>query len=147
MTKYIHSQGYKLVLCAHAVDHRHQDPTRPKEAGLWRRQGCRPPRTTTSSPTDQHLFVKDAHGDPYVGRWWKGLGSMIDFTYPKAKQWWQDEVRLAIVLGADPASKDDDGEGNFFRRRRSSSPTAPTRTSCATATPCSVQQRLRPEKS
>ena len=40
------------------------------------------------------------------------MGSMIDFTNPKAKQWWQDQVRQAIAAGAD-GFKDDDAEGNF----------------------------------
>ena len=82
-------------------------------------------RTTTSSPRDQDLFVKNADGSPYVGRWWKGMGSLIDFTNPKAKQWWQDQVRQAIAAGAD-GFKDDDAEGNFFGRREAL-PTAPTR--------------------
>ena len=62
---------------------------------------------------DQGLFVKNPNGSPYVGRWWKGEGSLIDFTYPKAKQWWQNQVRQAIAAGAD-GFKDDDGEGNFL---------------------------------
>ena len=43
----------------------------------------------------------------------EGEGSLIDFTNPKAKQWWQDQVRQAIAAGAD-GFKDDDAEGNFF---------------------------------
>jgi alpha-D-xyloside xylohydrolase len=61
-------------------------------------------------------FVKRPDGSPYVGRWWKGLGSMIDFTNPSAKNWWQDQVRLVIHInggaGAD-GFKDDDAEGSF----------------------------------
>ncbi len=109
MTKYIHSQGYKLVLWHTPWIDIKSDP--PKEAGFADKMS--PTSDNYQFAADQHLFVKDAHGDPYVGRWWKGLGSMIDFTYPKAKQWWQDEVRQAIAAGAD-GFKDDDGEGNFF---------------------------------
>jgi alpha-D-xyloside xylohydrolase len=58
------------------------------------------------------FFVKTPDGKPYVGRWWKGMGSMIDFTNPLAKRWWQDQVRQAIAAGAD-GFKDDDGEGSF----------------------------------
>jgi alpha-D-xyloside xylohydrolase len=109
MTKYIHSQGYKLVLWHTPWIDIKSDP--PKEAGFADKMS--PTSDNYQFAADQHLFVKDAHGNPYVGRWWKGLGSMIDFTYPKAKQWWQDEVRQAIAVGAD-GFKDDDGEGNFF---------------------------------
>ncbi|HEY3837810.1 MAG TPA: TIM-barrel domain-containing protein, partial [Bryobacteraceae bacterium] len=109
MTKYIHSQGYKLVLWHTPWIDIKSDP--PKEAGFADKMS--PTSDNYQFAADQHLFVKDAHGNPYVGRWWKGLGSMIDFTYPKAKQWWQDEVRQAIAAGAD-GFKDDDGEGNFF---------------------------------
>ena len=59
------------------------------------------------------FFVKNPDGKPYVGRWWKGMGSMIDFTNPLAKRWWQDQVRQAIQAGAD-GFKDDDAEGNFL---------------------------------
>ena len=62
---------------------------------------------------DQGLFVKNPDGSPYVARWWKGMGSLIDFTNPKAKQWWQDQVRQAIAAGAD-GFKDDDAEGSFL---------------------------------
>jgi alpha-D-xyloside xylohydrolase len=41
------------------------------------------------------------------------MGSLIDFTNPKAKQWWQNQVRQASVAGAD-GFKDDDGEGSFL---------------------------------
>jgi alpha-D-xyloside xylohydrolase len=40
------------------------------------------------------------------------MGSMIDFTNPLAKRWWQEQVRQAIAAGAD-GFKDDDGEGSF----------------------------------
>jgi alpha-D-xyloside xylohydrolase len=57
-------------------------------------------------------FVKRPDGSPWVGRWWKGQGSMIDFTNPSAKNWWQDQVRQAIRAGAD-GFKNDDAEGSF----------------------------------
>ncbi len=109
MVKYIHDNAYKLVLWHTPWINSKSDP--PKEAGFEGK--IAPLADNYQFAADQNLFVKNANGSPYVGRWWKGEGSMIDFTYPKAKQWWQDQVRQAIAAGAD-GFKDDDGEGNFF---------------------------------
>ena len=109
MVKYIHAQGYKLVLWHTSWVNVKSDP--PKEVGFEGK--IAPLAENYQFAADQNLFVKNANGSPYVGRWWKGEGSLIDFTYPKAKQWWQDQLRQAIAAGAD-GFKDDDGEGNFF---------------------------------
>ena len=109
MVKYIHAQGYKLVLWHTPWINVKSDP--PTEAGFAGK--IAPLAENYQFAADQNLFVKNPDGSPYVGRWWKGMGSLIDFTYPKAKQWWQDQLRQAIAAGAD-GFKDDDGEGNFF---------------------------------
>jgi len=109
MLKHIHAEGYKLVLWHTSWINSKSDP--PKEAGF---EGKIPPLAENyQEAADQGLFVKNADGTPFVGRWWKGLGSLIDFTNPKAKLWWQDQVRQAIAAGAD-GFKDDDAEGGFF---------------------------------
>ncbi|MGD0796620.1 MAG: TIM-barrel domain-containing protein [Acidobacteriaceae bacterium] len=109
MVKYIHAQGYKLVLWHTPWINSKSDP--PKEAGFEGK--ITPLAENYQFPADQGLFVKNPDGSPYVARWWKGIGSLIDFTNPKAKQWWQDQVRQAIAAGAD-GFKDDDGEGSFL---------------------------------
>ena len=109
MTKYIHAQGYKLVLWHTSWINTKSDT--PKEAGFADKM--LPRSDNYQFAADQGLFVKNRNGTPYVGRWWKGEGSMIDFTYPKAKEWWQNQVRQAIAAGAD-GFKDDDAEGAFF---------------------------------
>ncbi len=109
MVKHIHDEGYKLVLWHTSWINSKSDP--PKEAGFEGK--IAPLAENYAEAAEQGLFVKNQDGTPYVGRWWKGLGSMIDFTNPKAKQWWQDQVRQAIAAGAD-GFKDDDAEGNFF---------------------------------
>jgi alpha-D-xyloside xylohydrolase len=108
MVKYIHAQGYKLVLWHTSWINSKSNP--PAEAGFAGK--IAPLAENYQFASDQNLFVKNHNGSPYVGRWWKGEGSLIDFTYPKAKQWWQDQVRQAIAAGAD-GFKDDDAEGNF----------------------------------
>ncbi len=109
LVSYIHQNGYKLVLWHTSWIDSKSDP--PKEAGFEGK--IAPLAENYQFAADQNLFVRNANGSPYVGRWWKGEGSLIDFTYPKAKQWWQDQVRQAIAAGAD-GFKDDDAEGNFF---------------------------------
>jgi alpha-D-xyloside xylohydrolase len=109
MVKYIHAQGYKLVLWHTPWINSASDP--PKEVGFAGK--IAPLAENYQFAADQGLFVRNPDGSPYVGRWWKGMGSLIDFTNPKAKQWWQDQVRQAIAAGAD-GFKDDDGEGSFF---------------------------------
>ena len=109
LVKYIHQQGYKLVLWHTPWINSKSDP--PTEAGFAGK--IAPLAENYQFARDQGLFVKNQDGGPYVAHWWKGTGSLIDFTYPKAKQWWQDEVRQAIAAGAD-GFKDDDGEGNFL---------------------------------
>lgn len=108
MIKSIHGAGYKLVLWHTSWINTQSDP--PKEKGF---EGKMEPRSENyAEAAAKGYFVKRADGTPYVARWWKGLGSMIDFTNPAAKHWWQDQVRLAIAAGAD-GFKDDDAEGSF----------------------------------
>ncbi len=109
MVKNIHENGFKLVLWHTSWINNKSNP--PGEPGF---EG----KIEESSPNyqvaaDRGFFVKNQNGSPYVGRWWKGEGSLIDFTNPKAKAWWQDQLRLAIDAGAD-GFKDDDAEGGFI---------------------------------
>ena len=109
MVKHLHEQGYKLVLWHTPWIDTNTNP--PGEQGF---AGKIVPRSSNYQfPADQGLFVKNPDGSPYVGRWWKGEGSLIDFTNQKGKQWWQDQVRQAIQAGAD-GFKNDDGEGTFL---------------------------------
>ncbi len=109
MVKHIHDAGFKMVLWHTSWIDSKSGP--PKEVGFEGK--IAPLAENYQFAADQGLFVKDPNGSPYVGRWWKGEGSLIDFTNPKAKQWWQDQVRQAIAAGAD-GFKDDDAEGNFL---------------------------------
>jgi alpha-D-xyloside xylohydrolase len=109
MVKHIHDAGFKLVLWHTSWINSKSDP--PKEAGFEGK--IAPLAENYQEAAEQGLFVKNPNGSPYVGRWWKGEGSLIDFTNPKAKQWWQDQVRQAIAAGAD-GFKDDDAEGSFL---------------------------------
>ena len=108
MIRHLHEQGYKLVLWHTPWINSRSDP--PHEAGF---AGKIPPMSENyAEAAANNFFVRNESGTPYVGRWWKGEGSLIDFTNPSAKRWWQGQLRLAIAAGAD-GFKDDDAEGSF----------------------------------
>ena len=109
MVKHLHEAGYKLVLWHTPWINTQTDA--PGETGFADKIALHGENYDEAA---QHgFFVKRPDGTPYVGRWWKGMGSLIDFTNVQAKAWWQNQVRQAIGAGAD-GFKDDDAEGNFI---------------------------------
>jgi alpha-glucosidase (family GH31 glycosyl hydrolase) len=59
-------------------------------------------------------YVRAADRDePYLGRWWMGTGSIVDFTSPAAEAWWRAQARNVLELGVE-GIKADDGEGYYF---------------------------------
>jgi alpha-glucosidase (family GH31 glycosyl hydrolase) len=60
-------------------------------------------------------FVKASESDePYVGQWWMGTGSIVDFTSPAAEQWWREQVKGVLNLGVE-GIKMDDGDGYYLK--------------------------------
>ncbi len=58
-------------------------------------------------------YVQGADGDPHLGRWWMGTGSIVDFTSQEARRWWRELSRPVFELGVEGV-KADDGEGYYF---------------------------------
>ena len=58
-------------------------------------------------------FVRGTDGRPWVGRWWMGSGSLVDFTSPAARRWWRRQARAVLELGIE-GIKADDGEGYYL---------------------------------
>jgi len=111
MIDHIHGEGFKLVLWHTSWINSKTDP--PHEAGFADKIDQTAPAENYVEAATKGYFVKMSDGSPYVGRWWKGMGSLIDFTNPDAKAWWQDQLRQVVRMGAD-GFKDDDAEGAFL---------------------------------
>ena len=109
MIQHLHQQGYKLVLWHTSWINNNSNP--PGEKGFEDKLLTKSPNYDEAALNG--YFVKNSDGTPWVGTWWKGQGSLIDFTNPRAKLWWQNQVRKAITAGAD-GFKDDDAEGAFL---------------------------------
>jgi len=58
-------------------------------------------------------FVAGADGEPHVGRWWMGSGSVVDFTSEAAERWWREQAERVLALGVE-GIKADDGEGWYL---------------------------------
>jgi alpha-D-xyloside xylohydrolase len=109
MIAHIHDEGYKLVLWHTPWINR--ETNRPYEVGFAEK--LTPGPAANYGEADRlGYFLHRPDGSTYIGRWWKGIGSLIDFTNPAAKKWWQGQVSKAIAVGAD-GFKNDDGEGVF----------------------------------
>lgn len=108
MIRHLHEQGFKLVLWH--TSWINTETKKPGEDGFANKIDVK--SSNYDEAARQGFFLKAPDGSPWVGEWWKGRGSLIDFTNPAAKQWWQGQVRQVIAAGAD-GFKDDDAEGNF----------------------------------
>jgi alpha-glucosidase (family GH31 glycosyl hydrolase) len=86
-------------------------------------EGQRPPDAESermhSRPADNYQegvlgghFLRARDGKPWVGRWWMGTGSIIDFTSSAARRWWQRQARGVLEFGVQGV-KADDGEGYY----------------------------------
>jgi alpha-D-xyloside xylohydrolase len=110
MIAHLHDEGYKLILWH--TSWINSKTARPGEKGF----ADKIPQAAASNYAEADragYFLHRPDGSTYVADWWKGTGSLIDFTNPAATKWWQDQVSKAIAMGAD-GFKDDDAEGNFI---------------------------------
>lgn len=75
-------------------------------------EGIDPVSSNYEEAVEKEVLVADSSGDVSQMKWWKGVGGLIDFTDPKAIEWWFNEMDKTFSTGV-RAFKADDGEGNF----------------------------------
>jgi alpha-glucosidase (family GH31 glycosyl hydrolase) len=71
----------------------------------------RPAPNYAEGAQEGHFVTRD--GEPYLGRWWMGMGSPVDFSSPRAERWWREQAERVLRLGVE-GIKADDGEGYYF---------------------------------
>jgi alpha-D-xyloside xylohydrolase len=105
----IHEKGFKLVLWH--TPWINSETAKPYEDGFASKLAPGP-ASNFAEAERRGYFLRRPDGSTYIGKWWKGIGALIDFTNSAAKKWWQAQVSKVIALGAD-GFKNDDAEGAF----------------------------------
>jgi len=111
MIDHLHDEGYKMILWH--TSWINNKTMRPGEQGFADKIPTDIPATNYAEAERSGYFLHRPDGSTYVADWWKGAGSLIDFTNSAAKKWWQGQVGKVIAMGAD-GFKDDDAENNFI---------------------------------
>ncbi|HSK74212.1 MAG TPA: TIM-barrel domain-containing protein [Pyrinomonadaceae bacterium] len=63
--------------------------------------------------SEKGFLVKNPGGTVMIREWWKGEGGLVDFTNPKAVEWWHEQIDKTRKWRVVRSFKCDDGEGNF----------------------------------
>ena len=62
----------------------------------------------------QNLLVKDHSGEPAIVRWWNGASALLDFTNPKAVDWFQSRLDYLRSTYQVDGFKLDGGDSSFY---------------------------------
>ena len=63
---------------------------------------------------DRGFLVARPDGRVMTAEWWKGDGGLVDFTNPRAVEWWHGQLDKTRGWRIVRSFKADDGEGNFL---------------------------------
>ena len=62
----------------------------------------------------QNLLVKDNSGEPAIVRWWNGASGLLDFTNPKAVDWFRSRLDFLQSTYQVDGFKLDGGDSSFY---------------------------------
>lgn len=71
------------------------------------------------------LLAKDDSGEPAIVRWWNGASALLDFTNPKAVQWFRSQLDYLQATYHVDGFKFDAGDSSFYRGITTSQPMSP----------------------
>jgi alpha-D-xyloside xylohydrolase len=63
--------------------------------------------------SEKGFLVKQPDGSVMTREWWKGEGGLLDFTNPRAVEWWHGQLDQTRKWRIVRSFKADDGEGTF----------------------------------
>ncbi|XP_053556949.1 myogenesis-regulating glycosidase [Bombina bombina] len=67
---------------------------------------------------EKQLFVKEPTGRlPAMVQWWNGIGAILDFTNPQAREWFQNNLRQLTTKYGISSFKFDAGETSFLPKQ------------------------------
>ena len=114
MIRGFRADGVRTVLwCTPWVNLDSRDGQIPPQAESDRLH--REPAVNYASGAAGDHFVRHPDGDgPWVGRWWMGTGSLVDFTSTAAEEWWREQVKGVLRQGVE-GIKVDDGDGFYLQ--------------------------------
>jgi alpha-glucosidase len=73
----------------------------------------------------QQLLVKDDSGEPAIVRWWNGASALLDFTNPKAVEWFRSRLDYLQTTYHVDGFKFDGGDSSFYRGITTLQPMSP----------------------
>ena len=68
----------------------------------------------------QDLLLKDDSGKPSIVRWWNGASALLDFTNPKAVDWFRSRLDYLVSTYHVDGFKFDGGDSSFYQAVTSS---------------------------
>ena len=71
------------------------------------------------------LLVKDNSGEPAIIRWWNGASGLLDFTNPKAVDWFRSRLDYLQSAYQVDGFKFDAGDSSFYKGIVASQPVSP----------------------